>query len=211
MPTINSAPQRTPEWFEARAGNVTGSRASDLLARIKTGEAAARRDYRLQLALERITNQPQEPHNFVSDAMQWGIDCEPLARTEYARRTGFTVRETGFVLHDTLRAGASLDGDVDGLRGILEIKCPKSTTHIDYLKSGVLPERYRAQVMHNMCVTNADFCDFVSFDPRLPVGLTYFSIRVMRPTLYLAAYETALREFLSEVDREVIELTELIE
>jgi hypothetical protein len=117
---IVDAAQRSPEWFAARAGKVTGSRAADVLAKVKSGEAAARRDYRLQLAVERITGTPME-NGFVSADMQRGIDLEATAAARYEAATGHLLRHTGFLAHDTLAAGCSLDGDVDDFTGIVEI------------------------------------------------------------------------------------------
>ena len=161
--TIHTAPQGTPEWLAARAGRATGSRASDILAKIKSGEAAARRDYRVQLATERLTGQPQEA-GFVSADMKWGTDQEPFARMAYEAHTGIIVRETGFLAHNTLAIGCSLDGDADNFAGIVEYKCPKSATHIKWLLAGVVPPDHVPQITHNLWVTGCKYADFVSFD-----------------------------------------------
>jgi hypothetical protein len=151
--------QRSPEWFLARAGRLTGSRASDVLAKIKTGEAAARRDYRLQLAAERLTGLPQES-DFVNAAMQRGIDCEPIAFAAYEAATGEMVRRTGFICASEQMIGCSLDGDVSDFAGIIELKCPKTATHISYLKAGCMPPAHIPQLTHNLWVTGAEWCDF---------------------------------------------------
>jgi len=208
-PIIIECEQRTPEWFAARAGRLTGSVAADILAKLKSGgEPAARRDLRVQLAVERLTGTPMES-GFVSTAMQWGIDSEPRARARYEAESGNIVRQTGFVTRKDLLVGCSLDGDVRGFEGILEIKCPKSATHVSYLKERELPSDYRAQVMHNMWVTGAQWCDFVSFDDRMPPGLDYWCIRVPRDEAVIAAYESEVRRFLTEVDSEVGQLRNL--
>ena len=206
--SIVNAAQRSTEWFAARAGRLTGSMASDMLATIKSGEAAARRDYRLQLALERLTGniEQMKPNEY----MQWGIDCEPEARAAYESRTGVLVRETGFLSHDTELAGCSLDGDIDEFTGILEIKCPKSATHIEYLRGGKLPSKYAPQVTHNLWVTGAEWCDFVSYDPRLPSGLDFFIVRVLASDLDLDGYEEKAIAFLAEVDALTSELEMMI-
>ncbi len=206
--SIVNAPQRSPEWFAARAGRLTGSMAGDMLATIKSGEAAARRDYRLQLALERLTGniEQMKPNEY----MQWGIDCEPEARAAYESRTGVLVRETGFLSHDTELAGCSLDGDIDDFTGILEIKCPKSATHIEYLRGGKLPSKYAPQVTHNLWVTGAEWCDFVSYDPRLPAGLDFFMVRVYARDLDFDGYEEKALAFLAEVDALTSELEMMI-
>lgn len=123
--------QGTPEWLAARAGRVTASRIPDVMAKIKTGEAATRRDYRAQIIAEILTGQPQGD-TFTNEAMRWGTEQEPFARAAYEMASGFMVDQVGFVLHPTIdRAGASPDGIVD-MDGLVEIKCPKTATHIQY-------------------------------------------------------------------------------
>jgi putative phage-type endonuclease len=195
--------QRTPEWFQARAGRLTGSVADAILATLKSGgEPAARRDLRVQLAIELITGMPVESDGYINREMQRGIDLEPAARSAYEAETGRVVRSTGFIQDECLRVGCSLDGDVDGLQGIIELKCPKSATHIGYLKRGGMPSDYVAQVTHNLWVTGAAWCDFVSFDDRLPEGLQFFRHRVERHAVDIKAYEAAALKFLSEVEAE---------
>lgn len=200
---ICDAEQRSPEWFAARAGRATGSRASDILAKIKSGEAAARRDYRMQLAIERITGKPLDDGGFVSKDMQRGIDCEPLALAAYEADTGNIVERTGFLIAPDVMAGCSLDGSVDNFAGIIEVKCPKTATHAGYLRSRTIPADYMAQITHNLWVSEAAWCDFVSFDDRMPEGLQYLRIRVERASVNMKAYEDALLAFLAEVDAEV--------
>lgn len=208
--TIVKHEQRSPEWFKARAGRLTGSCASDMLAKIKSGEAAARRDYRLQLAVERLTGEPQE-FGFVSTDMQRGIDKEPDAFSAYEAKTGEMVRRTGFISSDDILVGCSLDGDVDNFKGIIELKVPKSTTHIGYIKAGVLPSAYVPQVTHNLWVTGAEWCDFTSFDDRLPPLLQLFTVRVYAKTLDIAGYASEAMRFLAEVDAEIASLSKLKE
>ena len=197
-----SAPQRSPEWFAARLGRLTGSRAGDMLATIKTGEAAARRDYRLQLVCERLTGQGQED-GFVSEAMQRGIDLEPAAFRAYEAETGLMPRTSGFLAHQTLLAGCSLDGHVGDFEGILELKCPKSATHLRYLRSGVPAPEHLAQITHNLWLTGAAWCDFLSYDDRFPPALQVFLVRVARTDVDLAAYHEKVVRFLDEVAAEV--------
>ena len=203
-PVIIEVEQRTPAWFAARAGRLTGSVASEMLSRLKSGgESAARRDLKLQLAVETLTGTPMEASGFVSPAMQRGIDAEPLARGRYEAETGNLVRTTGFVIREDLAVGCSLDGDIRNFEGILEIKCPKSATHCQYLKDKRLPPDYVPQVTHNLFVTGAQWCDFVSFDDRMPAGLDFFMVRVQRDESAIAAYEAEVRKFLTEVQSEV--------
>jgi len=198
--------QRSTAWFLARAGRLTGSRAADMLAKIKTGEAAARRDYRLQLAVERLTGAPQE-NGFVNADMQRGIDLEATAFSAYEAATGEMVRRTGFICADEHMIGCSLDGDVSSFAGIIELKVPKSTTHIGYFKSGGIPANHLPQVQHNLWVTGAEWCDFASFDDRLPKPLQLFKVRVYAKDLDMAGYATEAMKFLAEVEAEVAALT----
>jgi len=206
--TIIDVPQGSPEWLAARCGLLTGSRAKDVLATIKSGEAAARRDYRMQLIAERLTGVPQES-GFVSDAMRHGTETEPLARAAYEAVTGRLVEQTGFLRHNTHAMGCSLDGHLDDFEGIVEIKCPQTATHLGYLRANAVPANHLPQIRHNLLVTGASFCDFVSYDPRLPPDLALFWKRVYALDLDLAAYERAALAFLEEVDAELEAINKL--
>lgn len=195
---LSPHPQGTPEWKAARAGKATGSMASCILAKIKSGEAAERRNYRVQLVTERLTSEPAED-GFTSKEMLWGTEQEPFARMAYEADIGDIVAEAGFAYLPDLSAGCSVDGFV-GSDGIFEAKCPKSATHIKYLLGAKLPTEYEPQVRHNLWVTGREFCDFVSFDPRLPENLQLFRVRALRSELDMDEYEAELRKFLGEVD-----------
>lgn len=202
--TICEAEQRSTAWFAARAGLLTGSRAADMLATIKSGEAAARRDYRMQLVCERLTGQPQED-GFVNAAMQRGIDLEPMAFAAYESLTGSVAVRTGFLRHVSVLAGCSLDGHVDGFTGIVEIKCPKSATHLSYWRGpGKAPDAYIPQIMHNLWITGAQWCDFLSFDDRFPSELQTFLVRVKREDVDIEGYEKKALAFLAEVEAETL-------
>jgi predicted phage-related endonuclease len=200
--TVCEADQRSPEWFQARLGRLTGSRAGDMLATIKSGEAAPRRDLRTQLVVERLTGTVQED-GFINAAMQWGMDQEPAAFAAYESLTGNVAQRTGFISHDALMVGCSLDGHVGDFEGVCEFKCPKSATHLRYLRGAILPIDYLPQVRHNLWVTGAKWCDFMSYDPRFPSHLQTFLVRVEASTLDMAAYQRAVETFLAEVDAEV--------
>src|SRR3990167_3329387 len=192
-------PQGTPEWFAARAGRVTASRISDVLAKIKSGEAAARRDYRAQIVAEILTGTAQDG-SYISAEMQWGMDQEPITRSAYELATGMLVDQVGFVLHPTIdRAGMSPDGIV-GRDGLLEIKAPKTATHLQYLLTGTVPATYQPQMLWQMACAEAAFCDFVSFDPRLPADLRLFVARFNRDDARIAEMESEVKLFLAEVD-----------
>lgn len=187
--------QRTPEWFQERCGRVTASRFKDVMAKIKSGEAADRRNYRAQIVCERLTGTPAE--SFTNAAMQWGTDTEPYAREAY-ETAGELVEEVGFVKHPELMAGASPDGLV-GDDGLVEIKCPNTATHMDTLLSG-FPSGHTPQIQGQLWITGRKWCDFVSFDPRMPEKLRMVTFRIVRDGEYITKLETEVRKFLSEVE-----------
>lgn len=195
-------PQRSAEWFDARLGHLTGSRAADMLATIKSGEAAARRDYRTQLVVERLTQQLQED-TFVTPVMERAVALEPVAHMAYEQLTGHVSQPSGFLKLRDVLAGCSLDGQINGFTGILEIKCPKSATHLKYLRAGTVPSDYLAQITHNLWITGAAWCDFLSFDDRFPEELQTFLVRVQREDVDIAAYEQKALAFLAEVQTEL--------
>ena len=188
--------QRTPEWFAARLGKVTASRVADVMARTKTGESASRKNYLAELVVERLTGRPTE--GFTNAAMQWGTDTEPQARAAYEMETGQAVTEVGFVDHPDLFAGASPDGLV-GDDGLIEIKCPNTATHIDTVLSGEIPAKYVTQMQWQMACTGRQWCDFVSFDPRLPGKLQLFVKRCPRDNEAIEKMEAEVATFLKEV------------
>jgi putative phage-type endonuclease len=203
--TLVSVPQGSPAWLEARAGKVTASRIADVLARVKTGEAAGRRDYRAQLVAEILTGRPQES-GFTNDAMRWGTEQEPYARAAYECHAGVLVDQVGMALHPSIERGAaSPDGLVDP-DGLVEIKCPNTATHLDYLLDGTVPAKYQPQMLWQMACTGRDWCDFVSFDPRLPEDLQLFVVRFQRDQARIDAMEAEVRAFISEAEETVSRL-----
>ena len=199
--------QGTKEWLQARAGRVTASRVADIVAKTKSGPAASRANYMAQLICERLTGSPVE--GFKSAAMQWGTEMEPLARAAYEDRHGVLVVETGFIPHPTLSmAGASPDGLV-GEDGLVEIKCPETATHLDTLLSGSVPGRYQIQMLWQMACTGRAWCDFVSFDPRLPANMQLFVARVERDEKKLVEISGEVEAFLGELDQKIQKLTEM--
>lgn len=207
--TVLPCEQRSAEWYAARAGRVTSSNANDMLATLKGGgEAAARRNLRARLALERVTGKTLE-RDFQTPAMKDGIDREAEALAEYEVLTGHLVNRTGFLRHDTLMAGASLDGSLDGFTGIVEAKSPLHATHLEYLRTGKVPTEYLRQVTHQLWITGAEWCDWFSFQPDFPAPLRVKLVRVNRADVDLKAYELALTLFLNEVQREYDEIAAL--
>ena len=200
--TVFDAAQRSEAWQAARCGRLTASRAKDILTTIKTGEAAARRDYRLQLVVERLTGEPQE-NGFVNADMQRGIELEAAAFAAYEAVTGQLLDRCGFVAHDALMIGCSPDGVVDDFTGIVELKVPRSATHLRYLREGGVPAEHAAQILHSLWVTGAAYCDFLSYDPRFPTSLQTCYLRVPRDERAIAEYEQRALVFLAEVQAEV--------
>lgn len=207
--TIHNVEQKSPEWFELRCGRLTGSEAGDIMAVIKNGEAASRRNLRYRKALERMTGNVEVEDLSRVKAVQHGIEREPHARMRFEGETGLIVRETGFLRAEELLVGCSLDGDIDDMRAILEVKCPNTATHIGYLEDGKLPASYLWQVTHNVWVSGAKEAHFVSFDDRLEEGLDYFHIVVAAEALPIERYEAEATKFLKEVDDLIDHLTNL--
>ncbi len=194
--------QGTPEWLAERAGKVTASMVSAVLAKPET---AGYRDYQAQLVAEILTGKPQGS-DYTNAAMAFGTEMEPLARSAYEAETGFSVDEVGFCQHPTIeRAGASPDGLV-GNSGLVEIKCPKVATHLAYLIAGVVPVGYKNQMMWQMACSGRDWCDFASFRPDLPEHLQLFIIRFKRDPARIIELETAVVAFLDSVDKMLSQL-----
>lgn len=197
--------QGSPEWFQQRLGKVTASRLADVVAKLKTGEAASRAGYRAELVAERLTGKQAE--GFSNAAMKWGTDAEPLARAAYEAETGVFVTETAMLPHPTIpMAGASPDGLV-GTDGQIEAKCPETKNHIDTILSGKAPAKYIPQMQWQMACTGRAWCDFLSFDPRMPADMQLFVVRVPRDDALIAAYEAEVIKFLAEVDDTILKLT----
>lgn len=200
--TVLDARQRSPEWYAARAGRLTGSSAADMLATRKDkAEAADRKKLRLRLVCERLTGRAEDDDTFITREIQRGISLEGTAAAAYEAATDQIARWSGFLSHNEWMVGCSLDGHVgDPLTGIIEIKCPKSTTHLSYIQAGGVPEDYLPQATHNLWVSGAEWCDFVSFDDRLPEPLQLFIARIERSHIDVAAYEDKALAFLKDVD-----------
>lgn len=203
---VHDVDQRSVRWFQLRAGLLTASVASDMLARIKTGEAAARRDLRARLVCERLTGQPQED-TFINRDMQRGIDLEAEALAEYELQTDTLVQRVGFLTHTEIAAGYSPDGVIGDFEGLLELKAPRPANHLEYLRGGSVPARHVGQLTHALWLTDAPWIDFASYCAQFPEPLRLFRIRVERNAVDLHAYELMVRTFLAEVERDVAEVT----
>jgi len=198
--------QRSPEWFAARCGKVTASRMADVVAKTAKGYGASRANYMAELVVERLTGKPTE--GFSNAAMQWGTDQEPFARDAYSAKTGELVTEVGFVNHPRIEnAGASPDGIVG--TGLVEIKCPNTASHIEYLMSKEPPQKYYYQMQWQMACAMAEFCDWVSYDPRMPQELQLLIVRIYRDEDCIKMLEAEVETFLEELDAKVKALKEM--
>lgn len=202
-----NAPQGTQDWLKDRAGHATASRFKDVLAKIKNGEAATRAKYRIQLVTERLTGLPVE--GYKNAAMAWGTEREPEARMAYEEMTGEIVAEVGFMAHPLVKwCGASPDGLV-GTSGMVEIKCPfESTVHVLTLTDG-MPAEHIPQVQGNLWVNGRQWCDFISYDPRMPEGLQLYRQRIERDNKFIASLAEEVEKFLGEVQAQHNKLMEM--
>lgn len=199
--------QRSPEWFEARLGRLTSSRIADATARTKEGWGASRARYMSELIIERLTQTPTQ--SYTNAAMQWGTDTEPHAIAAYEWVTGRNVEKIAFVPHPKITmAGCSPDGYVMD-DGLVEIKCPDTHTHIATLLKGGVEGKYIKQIQFQMACTGRKWCDFVSFDPRLPPRLQLFVRRIDRSDETVAELEKQAVDFLRELDETIAKLDKI--
>lgn len=202
--TVHMFPQRSEEWHAHRCGRVTASRIGDLMATTKSGPSASRKNYMAELVAERLTG--TTAGGFTNAAMQWGTDQEPAARAAYEFMHDATVDGVGFVDHPAMpMAGCSPDGLV-GADGMVEIKCPNTATHLDTLLSGAIDGKYQKQMQFQMACAGRQWCDFVSYDPRLPPEMQLWVHRVHRDDAAIAEIVQAVSGFLSELDATVTAL-----
>lgn len=206
---MHSMDQGSAEWLQARLGKATASKIADIMAKTKSGPSASRANYAAQLVAERLSGTPAE--GFTNAAMQWGTDTESEARDAYAADRLCEVREIGFADHPTIpMTGASPDGLI-GEDGLVEIKCPNTATHIDTLLNRAVPSKYVKQMMWQMACTERRWCDFASYDPRLPESMRLLVIRLHRSDDMIAEIEAEVAAFLVEVDQTVAALREQYE
>lgn len=193
--------QRSTEWFAARCGRVTASRVADVIAKTKSGYSTSRANYAAQLVCERLTGNVSE--SYQNEAMRWGTEKEPEARNLYAFMHDADVEEVGFIIHPKIpMSGASPDGLV-GSDGLVEIKCPITATHIEVLQTGCIPSKYLTQMYWQMACTGRQWCDFVSFDPRMPETMQLFVQRVERDNEVINKLELEVVSFIADVSRTV--------
>lgn len=198
--------QRSPEWFAARCGKVTASRLYDVMARAKSGYAASRQNYMAELICQRLTGKLEE--GFTNAAMMRGTELEPVAREMYAlNEFDAVISEVGLIDHPTIAGfAASPDGLVND-DGLIEIKCPNTWTHLQTLKTGTTKRQYLLQMHAQMMCTGRKWCDFVSFDDRLPPELAYFKTRINFDEVLAAEIEQEVVKFLAELETEIQNIT----
>lgn len=198
---ILNVEQGSDEWKLARVGKVTASRMADVCAKTKSGWGASRANYAAELITERLTLTPAE--RFVNDAMKWGTEHEAEARLRYELMSNVDVQQVGLVCHPTIEMSlASPDGLV-GTDGLVEIKCPNSATHIEILLSESVPDRYVKQMLWQMECCERSWCDFVSYDPRLPLNMQMFTTRVHRDETALRELRSATASLLDEISDKI--------
>ena len=197
--------QGTPEWLQLRLGHVTASRVADIMAKTKTGPSASRQNYLIELAIQRVTGVVEE--SYKNEAMMRGTEEEPKARQAYELLTETFVEEVPFVKHKSIEwFGCSPDGIIknnDGTYNLLEIKNPNSATHWSYIKEGEPPTKYKIQMMAQMACTGAQWCDFFSYDSRMPEGSRYFLKRMVKDNAFIDEMEKEVKVFLDQVAEEV--------
>lgn len=205
MPLVEGVEQGTAEWLQMRTGIVTGSRVADVMAKLKRkdGEAQCRQNYKAEIVCEILTGRAAD--HYVSKEMDWGMENEIFARNAYEVEVA-PIEQVGFALHPRIaKFGASPDGLV-GTDGLVEFKCPNTSTHIDYIIQGVVPAEYHWQMTAELACAERKWCDFVSFDPRLPKKLQLFVRRFEPDDARIAEMETEIVKFLVEVDEAIAKL-----
>ena len=202
--------QGTPEWHQMRLGKVSASRMAELLAKTKTGAfAASRAKYMAQLLCERMTGEPTE--FFTSQAMQRGVDVEPVARAAYEAENLTSVEQVAWVEHPTIPfSGCSPDGFV-GEHGLIEIKCKEIHNHLDSILNDKIDPDHQAQMMWQMACTGRQWCDYVCFDDRAPEGLQLFVKRLERNDELIQKMEDEVRTFLKDLESMIQKLNEIKE
>lgn len=199
--------QGSDAWLEARVGSLGASRIAEAVARTKTGWGASRANLMAEMVAERLTGTPAD--RFTNAAMQWGTEKEPEARAAYEFLTDVDVALVGIVRHPSIDGThASPDGLV-GEDGLVEIKAPNTATHIDTLLGQKVPEKYVTQMQWQMACTGRRWCDFASYDPRLPEAMRLFVKRVERDDALIATLEKDIAAFLAELAEKVTSLRAL--
>ena len=181
--------QGSDEWFAARLGKVTASEFHEVL-----NKKSGRKTYMYKLAAEVLSGMTQETYN--NAVMERGKELESEAREYYSILLGRDIVQVGFVEYSEW-IGASPDGFV-GDDGLVEVKCPNSTTHIINLVKNSMPPQYIPQVQGLLWVTGHLWCDFISYDPRM-VNRPFFCIRITRDEEYILNLQMETEKFINEL------------
>lgn len=199
--------QGSEEWKKARLGHVTASNMADVMSKGKEGkESQTRYKYKVKLVAERMTGSSQDSYS--NSYMEWGIEHEQFACIAYESTKEVFLDKTGFWLHPTIKwVGVSPDRLV-GDDGLVEVKCPATTTHLNYLFDGKVPSEYVKQIQAQLWVTGREWCDFISFDPRLPRRNQLFVVRCGRDEKLIKEMEAETVKFLAEVETLITQLGE---
>jgi predicted phage-related endonuclease len=200
--------QGSPEWLEFKIGKVGASKIADITAKLRDGRyGASRATYLGELIAEQLTGVAAD--SYKSAAMQWGNDCEPLARSTYQFRRMVAIERVGCVLHPLIEGTlCSPDGLIAG-DGMVEFKCPNTNTHVDFILGAAIPDRYLQQMQWQMACTGRLWCDYVSFDPRLPEDLRMWVERVERDNKRIGQLEAEVQGFLQDLAHQITSLNKL--
>lgn len=192
--------QGSVAWLKERCGCLTASRMGDAMDFTRKGESAARKKLKIEIIAERLTDLMVD--HYITPAMEWGIAHEDAAKARYEEITGNLISPCGFALHETIPYfGASPDGLI-GDDGLIECKCPTTTTYTEWLVSGVVPEQHKPQMLAQLAVTGRKWCDFFAFDPRIKSKAHQHFLRRFEPKPEeIAAVEEAAKIFLAEVEQ----------
>lgn len=193
--------QGTGAWLAARVGKLTASRMAAAVGKRRDGKpSAARQDLMRDLLAERLTGFATE--HFVSDAMRWGTEHEPIAMAALEERLGEMIRPCGLFDHPRIDSFAATPDGLRGAHGVVEIKCPSTPKHIEYLRAGVVPDAYRPQVLAQLACTGRTHVTFASFDPRMPSHRQLVVVEWEPDRAEVEAIEAAAAEFLDELEAE---------
>jgi len=196
MKIVESIEQGSQEWHELRLGKITASRMADVLSKGRgTAPSKTAEAYMMELIAEKLTGETKP--FFENDAMRWGTETEPQARAMYELKSGYDVKEVAFIERDDF-IGVSPDGLVTAV-GMIEIKCPTTITQIKRALTTDYSKDYYTQIQCQLWVAEREWCDFVSFDPRLDVEAGYLLQRVSRDDDFIKVMETKSNEFIERM------------
>ncbi len=198
MNIITDLKQGSAEWLRLRLGQVTASRMSDVLSKGR-GKAPSKtaETYMMELIAERLTGEAKP--FFENDAMRWGTETEPQARSMYEVNNNFvSVDEVAFIEHSDF-VGVSPDGLI-GEDGMLEIKCPTTITQIKRALTYDYSEDYKAQIQMQLWVAQREWCDFVSFDPRIDCDASFLQQRVYRDEEFIDNMKVVTTSFVERMN-----------